>query len=181
MEIKGCTAGKALGLASGLSLKSLKDLQRGNKIDIDGNAFAWKIEIGIETETTKCHKNNVLETVLREKCGLCDDCIQLYMDVDLDAYMSTNTDKDHNEGYSSSLNTTMCPLCLVLLSKGSINDDTFHHQRMNTSKEKFQPYSNSVLNHEGVMDMNTNMCICSSSLFSWFENSSCTFTEGKED
>jgi hypothetical protein len=83
------------------------------------------------------------------------------MDVDLDAYMSTNTDKDHNEGYSSSLNTTMCPLCLVLLSKGSSNDDTFHHQRMNTSKEKFQPYSNSVLNHEGAMDMNTNMCIYS--------------------
>jgi hypothetical protein len=120
-----------------------------------------KIEIGTETKTKtiKRHKYNVLETVLREKCGLCDECIQLYMDVDLDAYTSTNTNKDHNEGFSSSLHTTMCPLCLGLLSKGSSNDDTFHHQLMNTAKEKFQPYSNSVLNHEGAMDMNTNMSI----------------------
>jgi tRNA U54 and U55 pseudouridine synthase Pus10 len=102
---------------------------------------------------------DVLETVLREKCGLCDECIQLYMDVDLDACTSTNTDKDRNEGSSSSSNTTMCPLCLGLLSKGSSNDDTFHNQLMNTVKEKFQPYSNSVLNHEGAVDMNTNMSI----------------------
>jgi hypothetical protein len=46
MGIKGCTAGKALWLASGLSLKNLKQLQRGNKIDVDGNALAWKIGAG---------------------------------------------------------------------------------------------------------------------------------------
>jgi hypothetical protein len=46
MGIKGCTAGKALWLASGLSLKNLKDLQQGNKIDVDGNALAWKIGAG---------------------------------------------------------------------------------------------------------------------------------------
>jgi hypothetical protein len=56
--------------------------------------------------------------------------------VNLDAHMSTNTDKDRNEGSSSS-NTTMCPLCLALLSKGSSHDDTFHHQLLNTMKEKF--------------------------------------------
>jgi hypothetical protein len=53
MGIKGYTTGKALWLASGLFLKSLKDLQRGNKIDINGNALAWKIKIGTETETIK--------------------------------------------------------------------------------------------------------------------------------
>jgi hypothetical protein len=46
MGIKGCTAGKALWLASGLTLKSLKDIGDGNKIDVDGNALAWKIGAG---------------------------------------------------------------------------------------------------------------------------------------
>jgi hypothetical protein len=46
MGIKGCTTGKALWLASGLSLKNLKNLQQGNKIDVDGYALAWKIGAG---------------------------------------------------------------------------------------------------------------------------------------
>jgi hypothetical protein len=38
----GCAAGKALWMASGLNLKSLRDLKRGNKVVVDGNALARK-------------------------------------------------------------------------------------------------------------------------------------------
>jgi hypothetical protein len=46
MGINGCATKKALWLATGLTLKSLKDLNIGNKIDVDGNALAWKIGCG---------------------------------------------------------------------------------------------------------------------------------------
>jgi hypothetical protein len=46
MGINGCATKKALWLATGLTLKSLKDLNIGNKIDVDGNALAWKIGAG---------------------------------------------------------------------------------------------------------------------------------------
>jgi hypothetical protein len=46
MGIKGCTADKALWLASGLTFKSLEDMGRDNKIDVDGNVLAWKIGAG---------------------------------------------------------------------------------------------------------------------------------------
>jgi hypothetical protein len=43
MGINGCTTKKSLWLATGLTLKSLKDLNIGNKLDVNGNALAWKI------------------------------------------------------------------------------------------------------------------------------------------
>ena len=46
MGINGCATKKALWLATGLTLKSLKGLNIGNKIDVDGNALAWKIGAG---------------------------------------------------------------------------------------------------------------------------------------
>ena len=46
MGINGCATKKALWLATGLTLKSLKDLNIGNNIDVDGNALAWKIGCG---------------------------------------------------------------------------------------------------------------------------------------
>ena len=46
MGIKGCQLRKVLWVASGLTLKSLKDLNIGNRIDVDGNALAWKLGAG---------------------------------------------------------------------------------------------------------------------------------------
>jgi hypothetical protein len=46
MGINGCATKKALWLATGLTLNSLKDLNVGNKIDVDGNALAGKIGAG---------------------------------------------------------------------------------------------------------------------------------------
>ena len=43
MGINGCATKKALWLATGLTLETLKDLNIGNTIDVDGNALAWKI------------------------------------------------------------------------------------------------------------------------------------------
>jgi hypothetical protein len=45
MGIKGCLH-KVLWVASGLTVKSLEDLNIGNRIDIDGNALAWKLGAG---------------------------------------------------------------------------------------------------------------------------------------
>ena len=46
MGIKGCQPCKVLWVANGLTLKSLKDLGVGNRIDIDGNALAYKLGAG---------------------------------------------------------------------------------------------------------------------------------------
>jgi hypothetical protein len=46
MGIKGCQLCQVLWVTSGLTLKSLKDLNIGNQINIDGNALALKLGAG---------------------------------------------------------------------------------------------------------------------------------------
>ena len=43
MGVKGCAPKKVLWQATGLTLKSIKDMKLGNRIDVDGNALAWKL------------------------------------------------------------------------------------------------------------------------------------------
>ena len=46
MGISGCAPKKVLWIGSKLTLSSLKHLDLGNKIDVDGNALAWKLGAG---------------------------------------------------------------------------------------------------------------------------------------
>ena len=48
MGIGGCTSGKVLWKAKELTLKSLKDMTVGNRVDVDGNALAYKLAAGKE-------------------------------------------------------------------------------------------------------------------------------------
>ena len=46
MGIKGVSPKTVLWEATGLNLKSLKKMRAGNRIDVDGNALAWKLGAG---------------------------------------------------------------------------------------------------------------------------------------
>jgi hypothetical protein len=51
MGINGCAIKKALWLATGLTLKSLKDLNIGNKIDVDGRQWHLRQSITVDYHT----------------------------------------------------------------------------------------------------------------------------------
>lgn len=43
MGVKNCKKGKVLWDVSGLTLKSLRSLRCGNRIDVDGNGLIWTL------------------------------------------------------------------------------------------------------------------------------------------
>ena len=62
MRVVGCSPRKVLWIATGLSLKSIQDLQLGNCIDVDGNALAMTLGQGKSVPETL----NLMATYLKE-------------------------------------------------------------------------------------------------------------------
>ena len=62
MGIVGCSPKKVLWIATGLSLKSIQDLQLGNRIDVDGNALAKTLGRGKSVPETL----NLMASYLKE-------------------------------------------------------------------------------------------------------------------
>ena len=86
--------------------------------------------------------NFKLESILREKCGLCDPCVQIYLGsgstYGKDDRNPSEENGDDNDDNKRKPTNSSCPLCLDLLSK---YDDVIKPQLISKLNEKIRPYA----------------------------------------